>query len=61
MPDALVLALTIDASIRVWQRVQSGFRDLAGAKLAPTINSGTNPLKGVLDLSELAALDLDEL
>ena len=57
----LVLALAVDAGIGVRQGVEPGLGDLAAAELATAVDALDDPLQGVLDLAELAALDLDEL
>ena len=57
----LVLALAVDAGIGVGQGVEPGLGDLAAAELATAVDPLDDPLQGVLDLAEFAALDLDEL
>jgi hypothetical protein len=61
LPGSLVLALAVDARVGVRESVQPGFGDLAAAKLASAINSGTDSLQSMLDLSELTTLDFDKL
>ena len=58
---ALVLALAVDAGVGVRQGIEPGLGDLAAAELATSVNALDDSLQGVLDLTQLAALDLDEL
>ena len=57
----LVLALAVDAGVGIRQGVEPGLGDLAAAELAAPVDPLDDPLEGVLDLAEFAALDLDDL
>ena len=58
---ALVLALAVDAGVRVRQGVDPRLVDLPATIFATAVDAGGDAFEGMLDLAEFTALELGEL